>query len=226
MQSILASVLATILLVLTARAPAAGQGHTPTKEAIKLVNQGNVDRAILVLSEYLKKNGKDVQARVALGQILDMDMNIAGALDELADPRAVPPLIEVLNPENADAGAPGGGPLSDRGAARRRAALALGAFDTAEARRALEAGTRIPEVAGACWAALYRRSHDPKQLAALEHAVTAEHAAMSYYIGEYLRSKVGTEEAKKLAETWQKRRDEADAAAKTKAKTEAPQEPE
>ena len=75
---------------------------------------------------------------------LAMDMDIAGSLDDLGDPRAVGPLVEVLNPGDAHA-AEEHGPLIDRTLARARAALALGAFDTPDARRALEAGTHDPQ---------------------------------------------------------------------------------
>jgi len=82
-----------------------------------------------------------------------MDMDIAGSLDDLGDARAVEALVQVLNPEDAKA-APGIGPLNDRNSARARAALAIGAFDTPEARKALDAGTKNPQLAGYCWAAL------------------------------------------------------------------------
>jgi tetratricopeptide (TPR) repeat protein len=57
-----------------------------------------------------------------------MDMDLAGSLDELGDPRAVGPLIDVLKPTDVDA-AQAGGPLADRNSLRARAATSLGAFD-------------------------------------------------------------------------------------------------
>ena len=88
-----------------------------------------------------------------------MDMDIAGSLDDLGDPRAVTALVQMLNPEDTDPNHDSGpSPLADRYSARACAALALGAFDTPEARSALEAGTKIPQFAAYCWAALFRLS--------------------------------------------------------------------
>jgi HEAT repeat protein len=140
-----------------------------------------------------------------------MDMDIAGSLDELGDPRAVGPLVQVVEPANAEP--TGIGPTTDRGSARARAALALGAFDTPEAHRALEQGTLNPQLAPYCIAALYRLSHDPKHLAALEKMVS-ERDLPSSRLGYYLNSKVGTPEAKQLAQTWSKKREAEEAAAK------------
>ena len=148
-----------------------------------------------------------------------MDMDIAGSLDELGDPRAVGPLVQVVDPANAEP--MGMGPTTDRGAARARAALALGAFDTPEARRALEQGAKNPQLAPYCIAALYRLSRDPKHLAALEKMVS-ERDLPSSRLGYYLNSKVGTPEAKQLAEYWRKKREAEEAAAK---KTEAAKKP-
>ncbi len=152
-----------------------------------------------------------------------MDMDIAGSLDELGDARAVGPLVKVVDPANAEP--TGMGPTSDRGSARERAALALGAFDTPEARRALEQGTLNPQLAPYCIAALYRLSRDPKHLAALEKLVS-ERDLPSSRLGYYLNSKVGTPEAKQLAQAWrQKREAEAAAAKKAEADKKAGSEP-
>ncbi|HEV3120253.1 MAG TPA: hypothetical protein VGY53_00050, partial [Isosphaeraceae bacterium] len=132
-----------------------------------------------------------------------MDMDIAGSFDDLGDARAVAPLIEVLNPNEAEA-PDEDGLLADRSSARIRAGLALGAFDTPEARKALEAGTKNPKIAACCWAALLRLSKDQKHLKALEMAVKPDEGFMMYVLGSYLLKKVGTEEAKNLAQTWQK----------------------
>ena len=72
------SYLAKALLAATAvcsSAPASikAQENSPTNQAIRAVNQGNVEGAIDLLNKHLEKNGKDVQARVVLGQILDFD---------------------------------------------------------------------------------------------------------------------------------------------------------
>lgn len=134
-----------------------------------------------------------------------MDMDIAGSLDDLGDPRAVAPLAQFLNPGKEEA--PEDNRLSDRNSARGRAALALGAFDTPEAREALEAGTKDSPIAAYCLAALYRLTKDPKRLEALEKSVGADDGLTSHVVGDYLQEKVGSEEAKKLAQTWEKRRE-------------------
>jgi tetratricopeptide (TPR) repeat protein len=149
-----------------------------------------------------------------------MEMDIAGSLDELGDPRAIAPLIEILNPAQVDRS--GDGLLTDRTTARRRAALALGAFDTPESRRALEQGTQSPQVKAYCLAALYRLTKDQKHLDALEAAVPPKESFATYVIGNYLRNKVPTEAASALAQRWQREREAEDAAAKTKTAEPAP----
>jgi tetratricopeptide (TPR) repeat protein len=151
-----------------------------------------------------------------------MDMDIAGSLDDLGDTRAVRPLIEMLNPADTDPNHDSGpSPLEDRYSARARAALAIGAFDTPAARRALEGGTKIPQFASYCWAALYRLSKDPKHLTALENAVRPDDGFTSSVVGNYLQKKVGTNEAKQLAQKWQRQREAQRAADDAKAKEDA-----
>jgi len=134
-----------------------------------------------------------------------MDMDIAGSQDDFGDPRAVAPLAVFLNPGNGDA--PQGDPLSDRNSARDWAALALGAFDTPEARKTLEAGTKDLQIAAYRLAALYRLTKDPKRLEALEKFVGEDDGYTSYVVGNYLRKKVGTQVAEKIARTWDQRRE-------------------
>src|SRR5262249_12949990 len=100
------------------------------------------------------------------------------------------------------------GVVTDRAGARVRAALALGAFDTPESRQALERGTKNSGLSPYCLAALYRHSHDPKYLAALEKTAngTPDHAFERRVIGRYLVAKVQTPEAKDLAARWAKER--------------------
>jgi len=135
-----------------------------------------------------------------------MDMDIAGSLDDLGDPRAVGPLGQVLNPGDANA-AREDGLLTDRNSARARAAMAIGAFDMPEARRDLGAGTRDPQIAAYCLAALYRMTKDPKHLAALEKSVGPDDGYRTDVLGNYLLKKVGTDQAKKLAQTWEQQRE-------------------
>jgi HEAT repeat protein len=142
-----------------------------------------------------------------------MDMDIAGSLDDLGDPRAVGPLSQMLDPGDAEA-AQEAGPLTDRRSARARAAMALGAFDTPEARRALEAGTRDAQLAPYCLAALYRLTRDPKHLAALEKAVGPEESYTTHVVGNYLLEKVKTDQARTLAHRWEQQREAQEARTK------------
>jgi hypothetical protein len=152
-----------------------------------------------------------------------MEMDFAGSLDELGDPRAIKLPIDVLNPEKADRS--GDGLLTDLTTARGRAALALGAFDSPESRRALERGTHSPEVAAYCQAALYRMSRDQKYLDALNKAAAQNPGFATYLIGNYLRNKVATEAAKSLAQRWQREREAGQAATKPKTEKPAPAKP-
>jgi tetratricopeptide (TPR) repeat protein len=151
---------------------------------------------------------------------LAMDMDIAGSLDDLGDPRAVGPLVEVLDLGGAD-DAGEDQLLTDRVSARARAAMALGAFDTPEARRALDAGTRKPRIAAYCLAARYRLTRDPKDLAALETSVRPDERYAKYVLGNYLLAKVATDPAKKLARTWEQQLAAQRAADEARAKREA-----
>lgn len=148
-----------------------------------------------------------------------MDMDVAGILDDLGDARAVLPLVQVLSADGK--GANGDGPLSDRAGARARAALALGAFDKAEAKQALEAAQADKEIAPFCLASLYRLSKDPKYLASLEQSVGPDDDYVSYVIGNYLLKKARTEPVERLAQTWKKRRDLHRAAEDAKKKSRA-----
>jgi HEAT repeat protein len=152
-----------------------------------------------------------------------MEMDIAGSLDDLGDARAVPALVEILTPEKADQSQDG--LLTDRTTARRRAALALGAFDTPESHRALEQGTRSPHVRPHCLAALYRLTRDQKHLDALEAAVPQNEGFTTRAIGNYLRNKVATEAANALAQRWQREREAEQAATKAQSERPAPAKP-
>ena len=86
-----------------------------------------------------------------------MEMDIAGSLDDLGDPRAVAPLVQFLNPRDPDAGTEEG-LMSDRKTAQARAALALGAFDTPEAKAALDAALRDAPAGAVCGLAAPRKT--------------------------------------------------------------------
>jgi tetratricopeptide (TPR) repeat protein len=152
-----------------------------------------------------------------------MEMDIAGSLDELGDARAVGPLVQVLDPGNA--GDVQDQLMTDRNAARGRAALALGAFDTPESKRALLEGTQRAQIATYCLAALYRLSHDQKHFSALVLAVTPEPGYASPAVGDYLREKVGTALAKQLATLWDQRRAAKRAATRAQPSKNAPAKP-
>jgi cytochrome c-type biogenesis protein CcmH/NrfG len=66
-------VFAAVSLSLACAPQIAAQQETPIDQAVKLTNQGHVDRAIAVLRDHLKGNPKDVNARGVLGRILDFD---------------------------------------------------------------------------------------------------------------------------------------------------------
>lgn len=134
-------------------------------------------------------------------------MDIAGALEELGDVRAAPHLAQLLDTDDPIP-APGDRPeslLHDRTAAKARAALALGAFNTFESRQALEHGLNDPELAPFCAAAMYRLTRDKKHLPALRAALEGENKYITRVLADYL-PKVRTSEAKALWEEWNKER--------------------
>lgn len=152
-------------------------------------------------------------------RMLGMNMDIAGSLDELGDPRAVGPLVELLNPADADAGT-NEGLLSDRMSAQGRAALALGAFATPESTAALKAALAVPRLRPYAAAALYRQARQAGQLAELDKAIGRDDLYVSSVVGPYLVAKVGTAEAKALAGKWREWREEAEARRKAQAAAE------
>lgn len=153
---------------------------------------------------------KDIWVFDRLVQMLPGDirmvfpMEIADALDELGDRRAVGPLAEVLDPGNRVRSNADESPIHDRTVARGRAALALGAFDTSEARQALERGLSHPDLGAYCAASLYRLTHDAKHLKSLRSAVMGNDGRVAYLIARYL-PKIHTSEADALLKEWQQR---------------------
>lgn len=128
------------------------------------------------------------------------DMDIAGSLDTLGDPRAVPHLIEVLAPSDRTSASndPGERFMNERPTARLRAAFALGAFDTPPSKQALEQGLANPELAAACAASLYRLTRDNKHLAKLTSTLKTADPLTAYVVRQYL-TKIDTPEAANLA---------------------------
>lgn len=149
-------------------------------------------------------------------------MDIAGVLVLYGDPRAVPALVAALDldapPEpkkprekgggrTVVIGAPGGDTsgesMDGRGAARGRAAFALGEFDVPEARAALEKGCANPEVGAFCHAVLWRLTKDEKAHGkAVAAAMNAEGVAR-WMIGPYLE-RIDHPNAKYLLDRWRK----------------------
>ena len=118
---------------------------------------------------------RDPRAFAVLSSALPRDtgffsIEAAGSLEALGDPRAVPLLIEVARrpapPADPDNPVARGGFV----AARARAALALGGFDTPESRAALNGFLADPELDLEAHAALYRLTRARPHLAALEGA--------------------------------------------------------
>ncbi len=100
-------------------------------------------------------------------------MDIAGALDALGDPAAVPALVDLMAPGRFDEMPDRDDELfmmaSGRLLARQRAAMALGALDVPESRAALEEGLTNEQLSSFCHAALFRldgKARDRKVVAA------------------------------------------------------------
>jgi Flp pilus assembly protein TadD len=139
-------------------------------------------------------------------RVPSFDMDIAGALDDLGDPRAVTPLVQVLNA--ADRSKSSADPserfMNDRSMARMRAALALGAFDTAESREALQQGLSHPDLSPYCAAALYRLTREPQYFKRLEASVKGSDKLVAYFSAKYL-DRIDTPKARALQDDWKKR---------------------
>lgn len=122
-------------------------------------------------------------------------VDAANAFDLLGDAHAVPVLLSFLDrptpptdPED---------PLNGAGysAARARAVLALGAFDTPESRAALERFTSDPLLAVEAHAALYRITHARPHLTAVEHPTTPQERATGQLILTTYIERANTPEA-------------------------------
>jgi hypothetical protein len=132
------------------------------------------------------------------------EMDIAGALDLLGDPGAVSSLVELL-----DVGRPAAAAESDvlgfsdrlpRLFARIRAALALGRFDTPEARDALSGCLADPdeELVAACRAALYRLTGSDEHAQALRAGLEHSLPYTALILRTYLEERVATDAALQL----------------------------
>ncbi len=100
-----------------------------------------------------------------------MDMDIAGAMDELGDPLAIDSLIEcarISDRSIPDHGGDMGSFLQDDICSRARSVLALGAFDQPEARDALKKGFENPRLRACSAAALYRLTRDDTYLQVIQ----------------------------------------------------------
>ena len=121
-------------------------------------------------------------------------VDAANALDLLGDARAVPLLVELIQ-RPAPAADPDN-PLTASGfaAARARAPLALGGFDTAESRAALQRLTGDADLALEARAALYRLTRARVHLLAIERAPAAQRRRAGWLLANYVE-RAGTPEA-------------------------------
>jgi tetratricopeptide (TPR) repeat protein len=151
-------------------------------------------------------------------ELLEQDLDrsrpadIAGALAALGEYRAAMPLAAVLDPEfrSSPRFSLAQEELS-RGylEARARAALALSAFDSGYARAALEAGTRNPEIALYCHAALFAQTKEPEHWNAIATAARYTDFIEARRTFALLRE-TGDPTAVAAADAWQRRQDERD----------------
>jgi len=127
-------------------------------------------------------------------------MDIAGALDELGDPVVVPALIEAMDPEHVVVAVEPGEDVMMEGwgrlQSRQRAALALGAFDTPESRKALRSGLVNEDLVGFCAAALYRLLGQRKNLVAVQ-AEMGRDGMSEWVLCDYLAG-IDRDEARQL----------------------------
>ncbi|MFO0608525.1 MAG: tetratricopeptide repeat protein [Polyangiales bacterium] len=125
-------------------------------------------------------------------------VDAANALDLLGDPRAVPLLVDLVRrapPQSAP-----DDPTAAAGfaAARARAVLALGAFDTAASREALQSFAADADLGLEAHAALYRITHAPAHLQAIERAPVAQRRRAEAIMTGYIE-RAGTPQARAAA---------------------------
>jgi tetratricopeptide (TPR) repeat protein len=140
-------------------------------------------------------------------------MDIAGALAELGDLRAVGPLVEVLNVSDRTPVDRAEVILCDRTGARARAAMALGKLDASAGRKALKAGLDHPELGPFCAAALYRLTREAEYLSTLRKAMTGDNRYAAFLLVGYLRQ-METPEARQMVKEWDQRAKEEEEKAK------------
>jgi hypothetical protein len=140
--------------------------------------------------------------------VLSHDRDLAFSIDlpevivELGDARAVPALAGLLAEPLPDRSADDVLLRRDGVLRHARAALALGAFDTPGARRALRAHIGDPELGPACALALYRLTGQRSRLRAVARALEADHDLAPLVTDALLRA--GDQESLLLAERWQR----------------------
>ena len=94
-----------------------------------------------------------------------------------------------------------------RRAARIRAALALGSFDTTASIRALADGVANDQIAVACHAALYRITKDEKHLREVIQAFEKDNTQGLYLVASFFHA-MNDGPAKQAAVAWRKAREE------------------
>ncbi|MCK6471444.1 MAG: tetratricopeptide repeat protein [Planctomycetes bacterium] len=137
-------------------------------------------------------------------------VDAAGALAKLGDPRAVEPLIEALAPDLTEPPPPEDdimGQSRGRRAARWRAALALGSFNTEASKKALDEGAKNGQIAAACHAALYRLTKDDKHLAPAKAVLDKDEEIGCWFVATFFRT-MDDPKAKAAGDAWFKAREE------------------
>jgi cytochrome c-type biogenesis protein CcmH/NrfG len=128
----------------------------------------------------------DLLARVLPRDVGIFPIDAAHALEVLGDVRAVPLLVDLIRSRRpqTDADDPVG--ISGFLAARSRATLALGAFDTVEARGILTQLTHDADVSLEATAALYRITHTLPLLMTLERVSVAQRSRADWILANYI----------------------------------------
>ena len=162
-----------------------------------------------ILAEYLPGDTRSV-----------FHMDIAAALDELGDPRAVPDLIKLLQPEKEKVDGDGEeAHMFSRQAARLRAILALGAFKTDDARAALQKCLANPTLELNAQAALFRQTGDAAYADKISAKIPTLGGYEAYVLQNYF-SRIDTDAARALAKSCKARDDAVSAEQERKRKAE------
>jgi tetratricopeptide (TPR) repeat protein len=128
----------------------------------------------------------DVLARALPRDTGFFPLDAANALDLLGDVRAVPLLVALIRRAPPQAAPDDPTAASGFAAARARATLALGAFDTPESRAALAGLASDADLGLEARAALYRLTRAPAHLQAIERAPAAQRRRAERILTTYI----------------------------------------